>query len=206
MNKWMTGLLLSLLVLPAYAQPGNPEKGKVIASSICYACHGLDGVSPIPTQPHLAAQIPDYVVKQLNDMKSVNGAPPARDNPIMAGIVSMLSAEDMRNVAAWYAIQPPHLTRANDPKLVSIGQKIWRGGDADRDVPACSSCHGPTGAGVPAPYPRLSGQYQEYTELQLQHFKEGTRSNDPAAVMRTIAHRLTNEEIKALSDYAAGVY
>jgi cytochrome c553 len=98
------------------------------------------------------------------------------------------------------------LTRANDPKLVAIGQKIWRGGDADRDVPACSGCHGPAGAGVPAPYPRLSGQYQEYTELQLQHFRDGTRSNDPDAVMRSIAHRLTNEEIKALSDYAAGVY
>ncbi|NDU85317.1 MAG: cytochrome c4 [Ferrovum sp.] len=206
MKKWFGCIALCSLLSTAWAAPGDPEKGKVVASSICYACHGLDGVSPIPTQPHLAAQIPEYVVKQLNDMKSVGGAPPARDNPIMAGIVAMLSPDDMRNVAAWYAIQPPHLTQSTDPQRVAVGQKLWRAGDGDRGVPACAGCHGPTGAGVPALYPRLSGQYQDYTELQLQHFKDGTRANDPAAVMRSIAHRLTNDEIKALSDFMAGLH
>ncbi len=185
---------------------GDPVKGKVIATSICSACHGLDGVSPIPTQPHLAAQIPDYVVKQLDDMTSVNGAPPARDNPIMSGIVTMLNPADRLNVAAWYAEQAPHVTGALNAKEVILGQQLWRAGDADRGIPACSGCHGPAGAGVPALYPRLAGQYQEYLEGQLQHFREGTRTNDPGGVMRSIAHRLTNEEIKAVVDYAAGLH
>ncbi len=206
MKKWLFCVLLGCAGHNAWALEGDPAKGKVIATSICSACHGLDGVSPISTQPHLAAQIPDYIVKQLNDMKSVNGAPAARDNPIMSGIVPMLSAEDIRNVAAWYGDQPPHVTGSLDPKRVEIGQKLWRAGDVDRAVPACSGCHGPTGAGVPALYPRLSGQYQDYLEVQLQHFRDGTRANDPAGVMRSIAHRLTNDEVKALADYAAGLH
>lgn len=206
MNKWLFCFLLCGAGSSAWALGGDIEKGKAIATSVCSACHGLDGVSPISTQPHLAAQIPDYIVKQLNDMTSVNGAPAARDNPIMSGIVPMLSAADRRNVAAWYASQPAHLTGSVDAKQVGVGQHLWRAGDGDRGVPACSGCHGPTGVGVPASYPRLSGQYQDYLETQLQHFKDGSRANDQAGVMRSIAHRLTNDEIKALADYAAGLH
>lgn len=206
MNKWLICWVLCCAGQTAWALGGDPEKGKVIATSICSACHGLDGVSPISTQPHLAAQIPDYVVKQLDDMTSVNGASPARDNPIMSGIVPMLNADDRRNVAAWYAIQPAHLTGTLSLNEAHIGQKLWRAGDADRGIPACTGCHGPTGAGIPALYPRLSGQYQDYLEGQLQHFKDGVRANDPGGVMRSIAHRLTNDEIKALADYAAGLH
>ncbi len=206
MKKTLLVLLLLSMGSTAWAVQGDAEKGKQIASSVCFACHGLDGVSPIPTQPHLAAQLPDYIVKQLNNMKSVNGAPPLRNNPIMSGIVASMTDADMRNVAAWYAAQPPKRSQATDAKLVAVGEKLWRGGEADRGVPACAGCHGPTGSGIPALYPRLSGQYQEYTEAQLQHFKNGTRANDPAAIMRTIAHRLSNEDIKALADYTAGLH
>ncbi len=205
MKKTLMLLLLLVMGSTAWAFQGDAEKGKQIASSVCFACHGLDGVSPIPTQPHLAAQLPDYIVKQLSNMKSVNGAPPARNNPIMSGVVASMTEADMRNVAAWYAAQPAKRSQANDPKLVAVGQKLWRGGEADRGVPACAGCHGPTGSGIPALYPRLSGQYQEYTETQLQHFKNGTRSNDPNSIMRTIAHCLSNEEIKALADFTAGL-
>ena len=206
MNRAMILVVLALLSPATWAlQGGDPQKGKVIADSVCFACHGADGVSPIPTQPHLAAQLPDYIAKQLNNMKSVGGAPPLRDNPIMSGVVGMLSDEDIRNVAAWYAAQPPKRSQATRGKLVAMGEKLWRGGDIDRGVPACAACHGPTGSGIPALYPRLSGQYQEYTEIQLQHFKNGTRSNDPSAIMRSIAHRLSNEEIKALADFTAGL-
>ncbi len=205
MKKTVILVLLAALSPLTWAAHGNAQKGRVIADSVCFACHGIDGVSPIPTQPHLAAQQPDYLVKQLNDMKSINGAPPLRNNPIMSGVVSMLSDEDIRNVAAWYATQPPKLSQATHTKLAAVGQKLWRAGDVDRGVPACSGCHGPTGEGIPAPYPRLSGQYSEYTEIQLQHFKNGSRSNDPSAVMRSIAHRLSNEEIRALADFTAGL-
>ena len=205
MIRTMIVVLLVMLSSATWAQQGDPQKGKVIADSVCFACHGADGVSPIATQPHLAAQQPDYIIKQLNNMKSVNGAPPLRNNPIMSGVVGMLSEDDIRNVAAWYAAQPPKLSQATRSKLVAMGEKLWRAGDVDRGVPACAACHGPTGSGIPALYPRLSGQYQEYTEIQLQHFKNGTRSNDPAAIMRSIAHRLSNEEIKALADFTAGL-
>ena len=207
MNMKKTVVLAFLVVFStsSWAFQGDAQKGKVIATSVCFACHGADGVSPIPTQPNLAAQLPDYIVKQLNNMKSVNGAPPARNNPIMSGIVSMLSEDDIRNVAAWYAAQPPKHSQATSPKLVAVGERLWRAGDADRGVPACSGCHGPTGSGIPALYPRLSGQYQEYTEIQLQHFKNGTRKNDPSGIMRAVAHRLSNEEIKALADFTAGL-
>ena len=200
-------ILLRLLTVSARAQArtGDAKKGRVIAESICFACHGLNGVSPIPTQPHLAAQLPDYIVKQLTNMKSINGAPPARSNPIMSGVVAMLSDDDIHNVAAWYGAQAPKRSFSNDRKLVSDGEHLWRAGDLDRGVPACAACHGPNGSGMPALYPRLSGQYQEYTELQLQHFKEGSRNNDPNSIMRNIAARLSNEEIKALADFTAGL-
>ncbi|KXW55575.1 cytochrome c4 [Ferrovum sp. PN-J185] len=200
-----TILTLSLLVLTisTYAQNGDPAKGKVVASGVCYACHGLDGVSPIPTQPHLAGQVEEYIVKQLENMKSINGAPPERENLVMSGIVPTLSDADMKNVAAWYAEQKPNLASAHSKQSVAVGEHLWRAGDTVRGIPACASCHGPTGAGVPSQYPRLAGQYQEYTETQLLHFKSGTRHN--SAIMMAIASRLSNDEIKALADFTAGL-
>ncbi|MBU6467522.1 MAG: cytochrome c4 [Betaproteobacteria bacterium] len=203
MYKITTVICLLVLTTFSYAQKPDPLKGKAVASGVCYACHGLEGVSPIPTQPHLAGQVEEYIVKQIENMKSVNGAPPERENLVMSGIVPMLSDADIQNVAAWYAAQKPNLASAHNKQYVVVGEHLWRAGDNVRGIPACASCHGPTGAGVPSQYPRLAGQYQEYTETQLLHFKNGTRHN--SAIMMAIASRLSNEEIKALSDFAAGL-
>ncbi len=205
-KSMLVGLLLVCSSGASWAMGGDIQKGQAVAGSICMACHGIDGISPIPTQPHLAAQIPEYIEKQLHDMKSVNGAPPERNNPVMSGIVMMLSDDDMRNVAAWYASRPPKIFQTITPEHVPVGESLWRAGDKDRGVPACAGCHGPTGSGIPVRYPRLSGQYQQYTETQLLNFRNGTRHNDPAGVMRSIAGRLSVDEIKALADFTAGLH
>ncbi|HQT81063.1 cytochrome c4 precursor [Ferrovum sp. JA12] len=203
MFKTIIAVCLLVLTTCSYAKKPDPVKGKAVASGVCYACHGLEGVSPIPTQPHLAGQVQEYIVKQIENMKSVNGAPPERENLVMSGIVPMLSDADIQNVAAWYAEQKPHTASAHSQQSVVIGEHLWRAGDTIRGIPACASCHGPTGAGVPSQYPRLSGQYREYTETQLLHFKSGARHN--SAIMMAIASRLSNEEISALADFTAGL-
>jgi cytochrome c553 len=138
--------------------------------------------------------------KQLSDFKAGR-----RKNAIMAGIVAGLSDEDMRNVAAHYATQKPRPDAAKDRTLAAAGQKLYRGGDSDTGVPACSGCHSPNGAGIPAQYPRLAGQHGDYTTVQLQSFRSGDRGNDPNGMMRTIAARLSDKEIAALADYIAGL-
>ena len=147
----------------------------------------------------------DYLKKQLTDFKAASGKKAARENPIMAGMAAPLSAEDMRNVAAYYSGQASKPGAAKDKAAVDAGRKLWRGGDASRGLPACAACHGATGAGVPSQFPRLAGQYAEYTENQLKAFRAGSRANDPNQAMRTIAAKMTDEEIKAVADYAAGL-
>jgi cytochrome c553 len=116
-----------------------------------------------------------------------------------------LSDEDMRNVAAWFAQQKLKPAAAKDEAQIALGRKIWRMGDFQKGVPACAGCHGAAGAGLPAQYPRLAGQYAEYTEAQLKSFRQGERTNDPEKMMRTIAAKLSDAEIKAVSEYAAGL-
>ena len=183
----------------------DPAKGKQIAETICVACHGADGNSGTSANPNLAGQGFDYLYKQLVNFKSVDGKPAARNNAIMAGMVASLSDADMRNVAAWFSSQKLKPAVAKDESQIKLGQQLWRQGDFRKGIPACAGCHGPSGAGMPAQYPGLAGQYAEYTEAQLKAFRSGERNNDPEKMMRAIAAKMSDAEIRAVSEYAAGL-
>ncbi len=187
------------------AKKADPAKGKVIAETICVACHGADGNSPAAANPNLAGQGQDYLYKQLTNFKSVDGKPALRNNAIMGGMVAALSDDDMKNVAAWFSSQKQKPAQAKDEKLIAAGQKLWRQGDFKKGVPACAGCHGPSGAGLPAQYPRLAGQFPEYTEAQLKSFRLSERNNDPEKMMRMIAEKLSDADIKAVSEFTAGL-
>jgi cytochrome c553 len=121
-------------------------------------------------------------------------------------MAASLSADDAHEVALYYASRQQQPGAAKNKQTLELGRRIWRGGDVARGLPACAACHGATGAGVPSQYPRVSGQYAEYTEAQLKAFHAGGRANDPNKIMRTIAEKLTDDEIKAVADYAAGLH
>jgi cytochrome c553 len=194
------------LAQDAAAAPRKPEPAKAekIATELCAACHGPDGNSIAPSNPKIAAQHPEYLRKQLMDFKDPEGdAPAARQSPIMTPLVADLSEEDMRNLAAYYSAKPAKPAAARQKDLVELGRDIYRGGIEAKGVPACSGCHGPTGSGIPAQYPGLGGQFAEYTEAQLIAFRSGARANN--ASMTAIASRLSDREIKAVADYAAGL-
>ncbi|WP_157263495.1 c-type cytochrome [Azohydromonas aeria] len=191
------------LAAPAFAaQPAAPAKPDLAkgqaTAQVCAACHTADGTRGIPANPILQGQHPEYLVKQLQEFKAGK-----RQNPIMQGMAAALSEEDMRNVAAFYASKQPEPGAATDKDLVLLGEKIYRGGIAERNVPACAGCHAPSGAGIPAQYPRLSGQHAEYTVAQLNAFRAGTRAN--STQMTGVAAKMNDREIKAVSDYIAGL-
>jgi cytochrome c553 len=188
----------------AEAAKADTVKGQAIAAKVCVACHGTDGNSPAPVNPKLAGQFPEYLQKQLNNFKQVNGKA-ERPNPVMMGFASALTPEDVRNVAAYYAGQQAKPGTARNKDTIALGQKLWRGGDVSRNVPACASCHGATGGGMPIQYPRLAGQHAEYVEAQLKAFRVGERANDANRMMRAVAAKLTDAEIKAVADYVAGL-
>ncbi|MDD5295834.1 MAG: c-type cytochrome [Rhodocyclaceae bacterium] len=186
-------------------------KGQASAAA-CIACHGADGNSPPPVAPaaiypKLAGQFPQYLEKQIKNFKmGADGKPPERVNAIMNGMAMALATDDdVRNVAAYFASQKQVPDAAKDAKTVEAGQKLWRAGDLSKGLPACAGCHGPTGAGLPAQYPRLAGQWADYIEAQLKAFRNEERTNDLAKVMRMIALKMTDKEIKAVADYAAGL-
>jgi cytochrome c553 len=187
------------------AAQDNAARGQRIAGQVCAACHGADGNSVAATNPKIAGQFAEYLHKQLADYKPQAGKKPARDNPIMTPMVANLSEDDIKSLAAYYAGQKLTPAAASDKDLAALGQKIWRGGIPSSNVPACAGCHGPAGAGIPAQYPRLSGQFAEYIAAQLKAFKEGGRANDPNGMMRGVTARLTEREIQAVSQYAAGL-
>lgn len=191
---------LAALSLSAHAQAVKPDLGKGAASfgQVCAACHAADGNSVIGANPKLAGQHPEYLVKQLTEFKSGK-----RANAVMSGMSAALSDEDMRNIGFWLASQKPTPGTAKDKDLVALGERIYRGGIADRQIAACAGCHSPNGAGIPAQYPRLSGQHAEYTATQLKSFRSGERKN--SAQMTGIAVYLTDKEITAVSDYIAGL-
>lgn len=176
----------------------DPAKGEAIATQVCSACHTFDGSRGVPANPILQNQHPEYLAKQLADYKAG-----ARDNAIMKGFASTLSAEDMKNVAAFYASKIPKPGFAKNEESLVLGEQIYRGGIANRNIPACAGCHSPSGAGIPSQYPRLGGQHSDYTEAQLIAFRSGARANNLA--MAGVAAKLNDREIKALADYIAGL-
>jgi cytochrome c553 len=183
----------------------DPSKGQAIVSQVCVACHMADGNSMQPENPKLAGQIPEYLYKQLTNFKPQGNAKAERENPIMAGMVANLSDADMHNVAAYFGAQTLKPAAAQDKDLAALGQKVYRGGNLKTGVVACAGCHGPTGAGIPKQYPRISGQFAQYIEAQLKAFRSGTRANDPNGMMRGVTERMTDQEIKAVAQYAAGL-
>jgi cytochrome c553 len=179
----------------------DPAQAQAIVTKVCAACHGADGNSVSPANPSLAGQHGDYVAKQLADFKANKD----RKNPVMFGMASPLSAQDMKNLGAYFEAQKPKNRAAKDPAFVKLGQDIYRGGILAKGVAACASCHGPAGAGVPAQFPRVAGQYSEYSAAQLVSFRAGDRGNDPNNMMRTVAAKLSDSEIKAVAEYIAGL-
>lgn len=176
----------------------DPAKGGALYGAVCTSCHGADGNSGAPTFPKLAQQHPEYIVKQLTEYKSGK-----RANAIMSGFSAALSEDDMRNIAAFVGSKSAKPGFAKDKDLAILGEKIYRGGIADRQIPACAGCHSPNGAGIPSQYPRLSGQHAEYSVSQLTQFRDGIRLN--SLQMGQIAAKLNDKEIKALADYIAGL-
>ena len=180
-------------------------KAPGIAAQVCAACHAADGNSIGAANPKIAGQFPEYLSKQLHDFKAQGGKKAARENAVMAGMVANLSDADMKSLAAYYAGQSLKPSAAADKELAATGQKLWRGGDAVHGIPACEGCHGPAGAGIPAQFPRLAGQYAEYVAAQLTAFREGKRTNDVNGVMRGVAAHMNDGQIRAVAEYAAGL-
>lgn len=180
-------------------------KAQKISETLCVACHGVDGNSVLPANPIIAGQGSAYLLKQLIDFKASEGKPAARVSPVMNGMVAPLSVDDMRSLALYFSQQKINPAIAVDENLVAAGRVIWRKGDFERGVPACAGCHGAAGRGVPALYPRLAGQHAEYTDAQMKNFRSEVRSNDPEKMMRTIADKFSDKQIKAVADYIAGL-
>jgi cytochrome c553 len=193
----MVGSVFASDAAPKAAKP-DLAKGEAIVAGVCAACHGADGNSMIPANPKLAQQHPEYILKQLQEFKSGK-----RANPVMMGFASQLSPEDMRNVAYFVASKQATPGFAKEKETVAIGEKIYRGGIADRQIAACAGCHGPNASGMPAQYPRLSGQHADYTVSQLTQFRDGVRKNN--LQMTQVAAKLNDREIKAVADYIAGL-
>jgi cytochrome c553 len=182
---------------PAPAAKPDLERGKQIATTVCAACHGPDGNSPIAANPILAAQHGDYIALQLAAFKSG-----ARPSPIMQGMAAGLSPEDMRSVGAFYEMQKRAPNVARDKALAQRGQQIWRGGIKATHVPACAGCHGASGKGIPVQYPRLAGQHADLAFGWLKAFASGAR---PHTVMSPVAVKMSENDMKAVAEYAAGL-
>lgn len=199
MKIWFCATTLLFAALSPLAHAANADAGKSKAAA-CGACHGADGKALLAENPNLAGQGSKYLIKQLQEFKSG-----VRENAIMQGMASPLSDEDMADIAAYYESLPPVQGVANTEHL-QLGEDIYRGGITSIGIPACSGCHSPTGKGNPAAgYPQLSGQNSSYLYTTLQHFRAGTRANDANGIMRGVAHRLSNEEIAAVSNYIQGL-
>jgi cytochrome c553 len=204
--KFIASLLLTAFVCAtAFAADPKPAAPKVDLAAgakkyeaVCASCHGADGNSAAPENPKLAGQHPEFLVKQLMEFK--NGK---RKNAIMQGFAATLSDEDMRNIAAWAASQKTKPGFAKDKALVAAGERIYKGGIADRQIAACAGCHSPSGAGIPSQYPRLAGQHADYIASSLKAYRDGSRANN--AIMMGVAAKMNDREIKAVADYLAGL-
>ena len=190
---------IAVTAAPVAVVKPDLAKGEASFAAVCAACHAPDGNSVIPVNPKLAQQHPQYLLKQLQEFKSGK-----RANPIMLGMASTLSDADMQNVVYWLGSKSAKPGFAKDKELVALGERIYRGGIVDRQVPACAGCHSPNGAGIPAQFPRLSGQHADYAVAQLTAFRDGVRGN--SLQMTQVAARLNDREIRAVADYVAGLH
>jgi cytochrome c553 len=214
-KTFLKSLLVAAVALAGYASAAEAQhaapkadaaKGGTLYESgdaarglpACVSCHGAGGNSTIVANPKLGGQIEAYVYKQLVDFTTPN-----RTQPVMTTYARMLSDEEKKNVAAFLGTQQAKPGAAKNKDTVELGRKIYRGGIADKGVAACASCHGATASGIPAQYPRLAGQHQDYTVAQLQAFKGGARNN--STQMATLAKRMSDDEMKAVADYIAGM-
>ena len=173
---------------------------KKIINSLCIACHGIDGNSLISANPKLGGQHAAYILKQLKNFKSG-----LRENAVMAGMVVNLTEQEMINLALYFSEQNILLSKAKNNGVGSLGEKIFRAGIKNKGVAACAGCHGPSGHGIPDKYPRLNAQHSQYTLTQLNAFRLELRKNDSDEVMRTIAQKLTEQEMQAVADYIQGL-
>lgn len=197
----VVGLMAASVVNAETAVKADPAKAQQIVNTVCVGCHGVDGNSPAPANPKLAGQHEGYINKQLSNFKSGE-----RKSPIMAGMVAALSPEDMNNLAAHFSSQKQTPSAAKDKDLAAKGEKIYRGGITAMGVPACTGCHGPTGAGVPSQYPRLAGQHTDYIVAELVKFRNGDRANDPGKMMQMVAMKLSDQDMKAVAEYLSGLH
>ena len=206
MNKFFVSLLLTMGVSGIAQAAGTTVVGDAAAgqakTAVCGACHGPDGNSMAPNFPKLAGQGDRYLLKQLHEIKDGK-----RQVLEMTGQLNNLNDQDLADIAAYYASQKSSVGAA-DPALVARGEELFRGGDLQKGLPACTGCHAPDGQGnAPAGFPHVGGQHSSYIEKQLTDFREGDRTNDgDSMIMRAIAAKLSNKDIKALASYIQGLH
>jgi len=200
-------ILISLMLISttlsaedtSVAHTPDLDNGKTIAAGTCSACHGADGNSMIPMYPSLAEQHAAYLTKQLSEFKSG-----VRANAVMGPMATMLSDTDMADVSAFYASQKATLKKTNAGDI-NAGKLLYYVGDGERGIPACAGCHSNNGKGIVGKYPSVAGQSGDYVISQLKLFKTGQRENDANKMMRTVAKRLSEDDMKALADFTSNL-
>ncbi len=197
-SSFATEKLADPALKPAEASSAQASSAEKTVQTVCAACHGAEGNSVIATNPKLAGQHPAYLLKQLTNFKEGK-----RANAVMGGVVANLTPEEMKNLAAYFSAKKPTLGRAKANGAGSLGEKIYRGGIAATQVPACAACHGANGAGIPNQFPRLAGQHADYVLQQLRTFRTSERANAP--MMTAIAVKMTDAEMQAVADYMQGL-
>ena len=195
---WLISSLMWTVSLEATAEAPVKRTAEQIVNSVCAACHAVDGNSVVTLNPKLAGQHPEYLQKQLMEFKSGK-----RANAVMSGMAAGLTDDEMKDLAAYFSAKKLTLGQASKNGAGSLGEKIYRAGNAATNVPACAACHGPTGAGIPKQFPRLHGQHADYTLAQLKTFRTGERANAP--MMMAIAAKMTDAEMAAVADYIQGL-
>lgn len=195
---WLISGLILGISINAQAEDSATKSAQQTVNNVCAACHAADGNSAISLNPKLAGQHPEYLEKQLMEFKSGK-----RANAVMSGMAAGLSDAEMKELAAYFAAKPLALAKAKSNGVGSVGEKIYRAGNAATNVPACAACHSPNGAGLPKQFPRLSGQHADYTLAQLKAFRSGERANAP--MMMAIAAKMSDAEMAAVADYIQGL-
>lgn len=208
-------LATSNVAFSADTEPADPAKAQQYVETVCIACHGTDGngmdpENPITMYPLIAGQSQEYILKQLNEFYMDPTADPPkpaiREEPNMQAMLMAVPPADFKHLAAYFSQQKiKHSKATADEETLALGKKLWKFGDMKKGIPACTGCHGPTGHGMPAQFPALAGQYPEYLELQLNNFRQGLRANDSGQMMRMTAEKMSEKEIKAVSQYAASL-